>query len=115
MNKTTELSSGERFADALAAFVGSWPFLIIQSLLVALWIVYNLLVASRVWQFDPYPFVFLNLIFSLQGAYTAPIIMISQNRQDRLDRRRAEHTNEMIKKLMMQNEELHAKIDGLGK
>jgi len=77
---------GERLADAIAALVGSWTFILIQSFLLGTWVLVNLLAWSRHW--DPYPFILLNLALSFQSAYAAPILMISQNRQARLAERR---------------------------
>ena len=73
---------GEKFADWVYKNLGSWKFILIQSILVAVWIVLNASAYMRPW--DPYPFIFMNLIFSLQSAYTASLILMSQNRQDRL-------------------------------
>lgn len=73
---------GERIADWVYRNVGSWRFILIQSTLVAAWILLNIGAYIRHW--DPYPFIFMNLIFSLQSAYTASLILMSQNRQDRL-------------------------------
>jgi uncharacterized membrane protein len=77
---------GERLADSIAALVGSWTFILIQSALLALWVGLNLLGWIRHW--DPYPFILLNLALSFQSAYAAPILMISQNRQAKLSERR---------------------------
>jgi len=77
-------TTGERLADRVAATVGSWRFIIIQSILLALWITLNLIAWVQHW--DPYPFILLNLALSFQAAYSAPIIMMSQNRQSDLDR-----------------------------
>jgi uncharacterized membrane protein len=85
MPKTT----GERAADTVAAAMGSWRFIIIQSAIVAAWILLNLVAVLR--HFDPYPFILLNLLFSTQAAYAAPIIMMSQNRQATKDRQRDDH------------------------
>jgi uncharacterized membrane protein len=75
----------------VAAVVGSWPFIAIQSILLVIWIAVNVALAMRhsdkAW--DPYPFILLNLALSFQGAYTGPIVMMSQNRQDEKDRRQA--------------------------
>jgi uncharacterized membrane protein len=79
---------GERVADAVAAKVGSWPFIIGQTILLAAWMVLNLL--GWFYQWDPYPFILLNLVLSFQAAYASPIIMMSQNRQAKLDKRRNE-------------------------
>src|SRR5262245_15452399 len=80
---------GARIADRVAETVGSWRFIIVQSCILALWIAMNVVAIINHW--DPYPFILLNLILSFQAAYTAPIIMMSQNRQADIDRRQAEH------------------------
>jgi uncharacterized membrane protein len=85
----TPKTAGERAADRVAAAMGSWRFIIIQSAIVAGWIALNLIAVAR--HFDPYPFILLNLLFSTQAAYAAPIIMMSQNRQAAKDRRRDDH------------------------
>ncbi len=77
---------GERVADGFAAVVGSWPFIIGQTVLLAAWVVVNVVAWSYQW--DPYPFILLNLALSFQAAYASPIIMMSQNRQGRLIERR---------------------------
>jgi len=69
---------GDRVADRVTAAIGSWPFIIIQSSLLALWVVLNVLAVVNHW--DPYPFILLNLMLSFQAAYTGPIVMMSQNR-----------------------------------
>lgn len=76
----------ERIADVVAASIGSWPFIIIQSVLLIGWIILNVTAWIKHW--DPYPFILLNLGLSFQAAYASPIIMMSQNRQARLDERR---------------------------
>jgi uncharacterized membrane protein len=91
-------SRGERIADAVAARVGSWPFILTQSVLLALWIIANGLLL-RDWighkPFDPYPFILLNLMLSFQAAYTGPVVLMSQNRQAARDRDEAEHDYEV--------------------
>ena len=79
-----ELSLAQRASDVVAKTVGSWKFIIIQSVLLSIWVVVNVLAIVRQW--DPYPFILMNLVLSLQAAYTAPIIMMSQNRQAVRDR-----------------------------
>ena len=79
-----ELSLAQRASDLVAKTVGSWKFIIIQSVLLSIWVVVNVLAIVRQW--DPYPFILMNLVLSLQAAYTAPIIMMSQNRQAIRDR-----------------------------
>jgi uncharacterized membrane protein len=85
---------GERVADGVAARVGSWPFIIVQSTLLVVWLLANGLLI-RAWlggkPFDPYPFILLNLMLSFQAAYTGPVVMMSQNRQTARDRDAAEH------------------------
>ena len=83
-----ERTFGQRVADAVAATMGSWTFIIIQSVVLAIWIVVNVIAWVSHW--DPYPFILLNLALSFQAAYAAPFIMISQNRQAERDRRQAD-------------------------
>jgi uncharacterized membrane protein len=94
-----EATFGEQLADGIASFIGSWRFLIMQTFLVAAWITINSLQVTGQIHLDPYPFILLNLAFSTQAAYAAPLILLAQNRQenrDRValeeDRRRAEQT-----------------------
>ncbi len=75
---------GDRMADKLARMMGSWKFIIIQSVFLSFWAMLNLVAWFYHW--DPYPFILMNLVMSLQAAYAAPIIMMSQNRQDIRDR-----------------------------
>lgn len=77
-------SFGERMADRVASMAGSWHFIITQSVILTAWVILNVTACMRHW--DPYPFILMNLVLSLQAAYTAPLIMISQNRQNRRDR-----------------------------
>ncbi len=78
------MNMGERLADGVASYMGSWKFIIIQTVLVALWMILNIIAFIGHW--DPYPFILLNLLFSTQAAYAAPIIMMSQNRSAQRDR-----------------------------
>lgn len=80
-------SFGDRLADWVAEGMGSWRFIIIQSIIVGGWITLNLIAYGYRW--DPYPFILLNLLFSTQAAYAAPIIMMAQNRQADRDRAQA--------------------------
>jgi uncharacterized membrane protein len=80
-------SLGERVADRVASFVGSWTFIWIQTSLMAVWIAGN---AYLYFHFDPFPFIFLNLFMSAEAAYSTPVIMMSQNRQAERDRHQAE-------------------------
>jgi len=90
---------GSRIADAVANGMGSWRFIIIQTVLVILWMGLNLV--GLIYHWDAYPFILLNLVFSTQAAYAAPIIMMSQNRQNERDRMHAQvdyQTNVAAKK-----------------
>ena len=94
-----ERTFGERIADSVAQGMGSWTFIIIQSLIVIAWMVLN--IVAFVYHWDEYPFILLNLVFSTQAAYAAPIIMMSQNRSSDRDRQHAEadyQTNVQSKK-----------------
>jgi uncharacterized membrane protein len=82
------MTFGARAADGFANAVGSWTFIIIQSVILAIWITLNVVAWIEHW--DPYPFILLNLTLSFQAAYAAPIIMMSQNRQSMKDRLMAE-------------------------
>lgn len=99
----------DKAADKVAAVVGSWRFIIVQSSILAIWIVLNLLAWHYKW--DPYPFILLNLVLSFQAAFTAPIIMMSQNRQSEIDRKRAENDYQINVKAEEEIRELHAKLD----
>jgi len=105
------LTRGAVLADWVAETVGSWRFIIIQSVLLGFWIILNMMAFSNHW--DPYPFILLNLVLSFQAAYAAPIIMMSQNRQSEIDRRHAEHDYRINVKAELEIELLHNKIDAL--
>lgn len=105
------LTLGDRIADQFAAVIGSWRFIIIQSFLLASWVVLNL--AGFVQHWDPYPFILLNLMLSFQAAYAAPIIMMSQNRQAEIDRQDAQHDYEVNMKAELEIELLHDKMNFL--
>src|SRR4029450_8925392 len=105
------LTRGAVLADWVAETVGSWRFIIIQSVLLGIWITLNMMAFINHW--DPYPFILLNLVLSFQAAYAAPIIMMSQNRQTEIDRRHAEHDRRINVKAELEIELLHNKIDAL--
>lgn len=86
VSKKNSLTVGQRVADIVALTVGSWRFIIIQSTVIVIWIYLNVS-GAIVW--DAYPFILLNLAMSFQAAYTAPIIMMSQNRESERDRKRS--------------------------
>lgn len=77
-------SSGDRLADKVTNIMGSWRFIIIQTVVILVWVGINLI--AYLFRWDPYPFILLNLLFSIQSAYAAPIIMMAQNRQSARDR-----------------------------
>jgi uncharacterized membrane protein len=111
-DKPTEtLTMGQRVADQVAATMGSWPFIIVQTGILVVWIVLN--VTAFVEKWDPYPFILLNLALSFQAAYAAPFIMMSQNRQQDIDRKEAENDHQINIKAELEIELLHQKIDQL--
>jgi uncharacterized membrane protein len=105
------LTLGQRIADIVAATMGSWNFIIVQSTILVIWIVLN--VTAFVHRWDPYPFILLNLALSFQAAYAAPFIMMSQNRQQQIDRKEAENDYKINIKAELEIELLHQKIDEL--
>ncbi len=105
------MSLGQRVADAVAATIGSWPFIIVQSFLLAGWVTLNVLAWVNHW--DPYPFILLNLALSFQAAYAGPFILMSQNRQQDIDRRKAETDYQVNVKAELEIELLHQKLDAL--
>lgn len=99
------MTLGQRVADKVAAAVGSWPFIIIQSLMLFAWMAFNVYLAAMehthpgfLKSWDPYPFILLNLVLSFQAAYTGPVVMMSQNRQSEKDRLMAENDYQINKK-----------------
>jgi uncharacterized membrane protein len=99
------MTLGQRVADKVAAAVGSWPFIIIQSLMLFAWMAFNVYLAAMehthpgfLKSWDPYPFILLNLVLSFQAAYTGPVVMMSQNRQSEKDRLMAENDFQINKK-----------------
>jgi uncharacterized membrane protein len=102
---------GERLSDALSSFGGSWPFLILFGLGLALWIAINVMAAQRA--FDPYPYILLNLILSCIAAVQAPIIMMSQRRQETKDRLRSLNDYRVNLKAELEIRHLHDKLDHL--
>lgn len=105
-------SFGERLADRIASFGGSWAFLICFGMFLLLWIFMNSLVL--LWRpVDPYPFIFLNLVLSCLAAVQAPVIMMSQNRQEAKDRIRSEHDYQVNLKAELEIRHLHEKLDHL--
>src|SRR5258706_13629988 len=101
----SQMTLGQRIADKVAAFGGSWPFILLFLGFMGIWLVYNL--GGR--KFDPFPFILLNLILSMLAALQAPVIMMSQNRQSARDRLDAQHDYEINTKAELEILALHAK------
>jgi len=104
-----QLTTGQKTSDIIAKTVGSWKFIIMQSVCIIVWIIYNSINHDSTW--DPYPFILLNLMLSFQAAYTAPAIMMSQNRLSEIDRQQANNDFEVNVKAELEIELLHQKID----
>jgi uncharacterized membrane protein len=104
-----ELSLGQRTADAFTRFVGSWAFIIGFMVVLCTWIGTNIALISRA--FDPYPFILLNLVLSCIAAIQAPLIMMSQNRQEAKDREQAENDYKISLKNEIIIQDLHSKLD----
>jgi len=104
------LSRGQKISDKVARFGGSWKFIISFSLIIIIWITYNIVTLQQD-KFDPYPFILLNLLLSCIAALQAPIIMMSQNRQEEKDRQRAENDYLVNLKAELEIRSLHQKMD----
>lgn len=105
------LTPGQRVADAVASVMGSWRFIVVQSALLVIWVALNITAYVQHW--DPYPFILLNLALSFQAAYAAPFIMMSQNRQQDVDRQEAANDYRINIKAELEIELLHEKVDHL--
>lgn len=102
-----EHNLGDRTAGFIARHLGSWPFVIIQTCIVLMWIALNMVLLKQ-HPFDPFPFILLNLGFSTQAAYAAPILQMSANRLQKLDHKRDEIEAEEVEQLLaIQNTQLH--------
>ena len=108
---SAQLTSGQKIADAVAATMGSWRFIIIQTTILLFWIALNVTAWMQHW--DPYPFILLNLALSFQAAYAAPFIMMSQNRQQDVDRKEAAADYQINIKAELEIELFHQKLDEL--
>ena len=106
-----EYTLGQRAADSIAKFAGSWAFIFSFSGVLILWMVVNVLLAAGA--FDPYPFILLNLVLSCVAAIQAPLIMMSQNRQEDKDRRRAENDYKVNLKTEIMIEDLYDKVNAI--
>ena len=102
---------GQRLADTVANGMGSWRFIIWQTIIVAIWMILNVLAYVHPW--DEYPFILLNLVFSTQAAYAAPIIMMAQNRQNERDRAQADSDFRTNKEAKIEIEELQKKLNAI--
>ena len=102
---------GQRAADMIARFAGSWAFIFTFTGVLILWMVVNVLLAARA--FDPYPFILLNLVLSCVAAIQAPLIMMSQNRQEEKDRRRAENDYKVNLKTEIMIEDIYDKVNAI--
>ncbi len=100
---------GQRAADTIAKFAGSWAFIFSFTGVLALWMVVNVILATKA--FDPYPFILLNLVLSCVAAIQAPLIMMSQNRQEEKDRQRAENDYKVNLKTEIMIEDLYDKVN----
>ena len=107
-----QLTFGERLSDKMAQFGGSWSFIVLFALVLVAWILLNSFVLIFK-PFDPYPFIFLNLVLSCLAAIQAPIIMMSQNRQEAKDRVRATHDYQVNLKAELEIRQVHQKLDHL--
>ena len=101
----------QRAADAIAKFAGSWAFIFAFTGVLILWMLVNTLLAAKA--FDPYPFILLNLVLPCVAAIQAPLIMMSQNRQEEKDRRRAENDYKVNLKTEIMIEDLHDKVNAI--
>ncbi len=108
----SQLTAGDRIADRVAEFGGSWRFIITFASILVLWIIVNTAVLIQR-PFDPYPFILLNLVLSCLAALQAPVIMMSQNRQEAKDRLRAEHDYQINLKAELEIRHLSRKLDQL--
>ena len=100
---------GQKAADTIAKFAGSWAFIFSFTAVLILWMIVNVLLAANA--FDPYPFILLNLVLSCVAAIQAPLIMMSQNRQEEKDRRRAENDYKVNLKTEIMIEDLYDKVN----
>ncbi|MBQ7872874.1 MAG: DUF1003 domain-containing protein [Clostridia bacterium] len=102
---------GQRAADTIAKFAGSWAFIFLFAGVLILWMVVNAILATKA--FDPYPFILLNLVLSCVAAIQAPLIMMSQNRQEEKDRHRAENDYKVNLKTEIMIEDLYDKVNAI--
>lgn len=106
-----KITIGQRAADSIAKFAGSWAFIFSFTGALVLWMIVNVLLAAKA--FDPYPFILLNLVLSCVAAIQAPLIMMSQNRQEEKDRRRAENDYKVNLKTEIMIEDIYDKVNAV--
>ena len=113
-----DATSGQRIADAVTGFMGSWAFIVVQTVIVLFWIGANIWLLSQ--PFDPFPFILLNLAFSTQAAYAAPLILLAGNRQAKRDRMTLEHAaseadieEKQNERLLSGNTRILERVEGL--
>jgi uncharacterized membrane protein len=105
-----DFTFGERIAEKVARFIGSWKFILMQSAFFAIWITYNSLLILRIIHFDPYPFILLNLILSFQASFLSPMILMSQNRAEEKDRRRLHDAYNLVVRIDKMLADISVKI-----
>ena len=105
------MSRGQKISDKVASFGGSWKFIILFAIILFIWILFNSLALTNTFKFDPYPYILMNLILSCIAAMQAPIIMMSQNRQEAKDRLRATHDYNVNIKAEREIRTLNNKLD----
>jgi len=99
---------GQKTSDGLTKIIGSWALIITQTVILIIWLALNLMGYVS---FDPYPFILMNLFLSMQAAYTGPVVMMSQNREEHRDRIKAKHAYELNLKMEKEIQSLHKKLD----
>lgn len=108
-----EMTTGERIADQVAKFGGSWTFILLFGGILVTWVIFNSIPLLLHQPFDPFPYILLNLVLSMLAALQAPVIMMSQNRQSSKDRLQAQNDYEVNLMAEMEIRDLHDKFDGL--
>ena len=108
-DKTTTI--GEKIATKMVKFIGSWKFIIIQSIMLVLWIMANVVWLANANKWDPYPFILLNLMLSFQAAYASPLILMAQNLADRKEKRKSSEAYRSISSIETMMRNMHSKIE----
>jgi len=108
-NHHQKATFGQRASDKATSFIGSWKFIIIQTIVLVVWMAFNAFALSYHW--DPYPFIFLNLVVGFVASYSAPVIMMSQNRAEERDRKKFEIDLATDRKAEREIEEIQTKLE----